>query len=175
VTWCRSVAEADPRGHLTYDGDAEGLVNHGWKDSACAMVHADGAVAPPPIAMVEVQGYHWRALRDLADLEARLGDADAAVGLRAEAATVRSRVLDGFRADGCVVAMARDGLGRRLDVTSSNAGHLLWVGMLDAADAAALAPADGGGHGCGVGAAYAELRFGRMRSAVVSPRVDLAP
>jgi glycogen debranching enzyme len=89
--------------------------------------------------VVEAQGYHWRALRDLADLEARIGDADRAEGLRTEADAVRSGVLDAFRADGCVVAMARDGQGRRLEVTSSNAGHLLWVGMLDTVSAEALA------------------------------------
>ena len=139
VAWCRSVAEADPHGHLTYDADPHGLINQGWKDFADAMVHADGSIAPPPIAVVEAQGYHWRALRDLADLEGRLGDADVVDGLRAEADAVRSRVLDAFRAGGCVMAMARDGQGRRLEVTSSNTGHLLWVGMLDAADAAALA------------------------------------
>jgi len=139
VAWCRSVAEADPHGHLTYDADPHGLINQGWKDFADAMVHADGSIAPPPIAVVEAQGYHWRALRDLADLEARIGDADRAEGLRTEADAVRSGVLDAFRADGCVVAMARDGRGRRLEVTSSNAGHLLWVGMLDTVGAEALA------------------------------------
>lgn len=140
VAWCRQVAAADPLGHLTYDADATGLVNQGWKDSATAMVHADGTVAPPPIAVVEAQGYHWRALRDLAALERHLGDADAAQRLADEADALRDRVLAAFRTDGgCRIAMARDGDGRRLEVASSNAGHLLWVGMLDPDDATALA------------------------------------
>lgn len=140
VAWCRSVAEADAGGHLTYDADPDGLINQGWKDFPDAMVHADGSIAPPPIAVVEAQGYHWRALRELAELERHVGDPVASDSLGAEAAGVRSRVLAAFRSPADhVLAMALDGHGRPLEVTSSNAGHLLWVGMLDAADAAALA------------------------------------
>jgi glycogen debranching enzyme len=153
VAWCRATAAADADGLLTYRPDTgvsaahvavhappAGLANQSWKDSADAMIHADRAIAPPPIAVVEAQGYHWRALRDLAALEDDLGDAATAGALRGEADEVRRRVLTVFSSDaGCVLAMARDGDGRALEVASSNAGHVLWVDLLDADMARMLA------------------------------------
>lgn len=133
VGWCRATAIADPHRWLTYRSHAGGLHNQGWKDSPDAMVHADGAPADGPIAVIEAQAYHWRALIDLAALETAIGDLDAAADLHAEAADLRTRLIDDFRSEtGCVFAMALDGDGRRLDVAGSNAGHLLWTGMLAA-------------------------------------------
>lgn len=148
IAWCRDTAAGDAHGYLTYEADATGLANQGWKDSADAMVHDDGARARGRIALVEAQAYHWRALEDLAELEDGLGAAPTAAGLRGEAARLRARVRADFvrprrgrgRSDGGrVTAMALDGAGRRLDVASSNAGHLLWTGLLEGADAGALA------------------------------------
>lgn len=139
VQWCRSTTAADAHGFLTYADDLDGLHNQGWKDSPDAMVHADGRTATGPIAVVEAQGYAWRALTDLAALERALGDPGRSGALLDEAADLRGRILRHFRGPGGAIAMALDGDGDRLDVPSSNAGHLLWVGLLDGADAAALA------------------------------------
>jgi glycogen debranching enzyme len=131
-----------PHGHLTYDSDAHALHNQGWKDSSDAMVHADGDLAEGPIALVEVQGYHWRALRELAALERALGDADAVSGLLERAERVRRDVLTDFWiADRGMLAMALDGGGAPLAVMSSNAGHCLWAGLLDATVGGAIADA----------------------------------
>jgi glycogen debranching enzyme len=139
VQWCRSTAAADLHGFLTYADDLDGLHNQGWKDSADAMVHADGSLAEGPIAVVEAQGYAWRAMRDLAGLERALGEPDRATVLLDEAAELRARVVQRFTGPGGGVAMALDGRGDRLDVTSSNAGHLLWAGLLAGDDATTLA------------------------------------
>jgi glycogen debranching enzyme len=153
VAWCRATAATDPDGLLTYRPDAgvsaanvaveappAGLANQSWKDSADAMIHADRAIAPPPIAVIEAQGYHWRALHDLAALEDDLGDPATAEALCTEADDVQRRVLAVFSSDaGCVLAMARDGDGRPLEVASSNAGHVLWVDLLNGDLARALA------------------------------------
>jgi glycogen debranching enzyme len=140
VEWCAANSARHPRGHLTYAADAHALRNQGWKDSPDAMVHADGAVAQGPIALVEAQAYHWRALRELAMLERALGDSDAAAGLLARADRVRSNVLADFWVlDRKLLAMALDGAGRPLAVASSNAGHCLWSGLADPAVGAAVA------------------------------------
>jgi glycogen debranching enzyme len=140
VDWCAANSTLHPRGHLTYEADAHALRNQGWKDSPDAMVHADGAVAQGPIALVEAQAYHWRALRELAMLERALGDGDAAAGLLARADRVRSNVLADFWVlDRKLLAMALDGAGRPLAVASSNAGHCLWSGLADPAVGAAVA------------------------------------
>ncbi|CAN5742762.1 glycogen debranching N-terminal domain-containing protein [soil metagenome] len=140
VGWCRTTATADAHRWLTYLPDAAGLHNQGWKDSPDAMVHADGSRADGPIAVIDAQAYHWRALTGLAALETAIGDPDTAADLHAEAADLRTRLIDDFRSGtGCVFAMARDGDGRRLEVASSNTGHLLWTGTLAAPHADALA------------------------------------
>ena len=140
IEWCAVNGTRHPRGHLTYRSDAHALHNQGWKDSTDAMVHADGDLAEGPIALVEVQSYHWRALRELAELEHALGDADAVPGLRERADRVRSDVLaDFWIADRGLLAMALDGAGAPLAVASSNAGHCLWAGLPDADTGAAIA------------------------------------
>jgi glycogen debranching enzyme len=144
IDWCTGNGTRHPHGHLTYESDAHALHNQGWKDSSDAMVHADGGPAEGPIALVEVQGYHWRALRELAALERALGDAGAVTGLLERADHVRRDVLaDFWIADRKLLAMALDGAGASLAVASSNAGHCLWAGMPDAAVGGAIADALG--------------------------------
>jgi glycogen debranching enzyme len=131
VAWCQANSSRNARGHVTYTADAYALRNQGWKDSADAMVHADGTLAEGPIALVEVQAYHWRALRELAALEQALGDAGAASGLLERADRVaRALVEDYWLADRQVLAMATDRTGAPLAVMSSDAGHCLWMGAL---------------------------------------------
>ena len=49
------------------------MVNQGWKDSENAVQFADGRLATPPIAIVDVQGYAYRARRELAAVLSHLG------------------------------------------------------------------------------------------------------
>jgi glycogen debranching enzyme len=132
IAWCEANGGRHPQGFLTYEADEHALRNQGWKDSADAMVHADGSPAGGPIALAEAQAYHWRALREMAALEARLGDPGAAAGLRARADRLQVRLAHHFwSAERRLLAMAIDGAGRPLAVASTNAGHCLWAGVLD--------------------------------------------
>jgi len=132
VAWCETNSGRHPCGFLTYEADEHALQNQGWKDSADAMVHADGSLARGPIALVEAQAYHWRALRELAALERALGDDGAAAQLLDRSDHLRTRIAqDYWSADRRLLAMALDGAGRPLAVASSNAGHCLWMGALD--------------------------------------------
>ena len=77
MTWISD--NLDRRGYLTYARRAAGgLVNQGWKDSHEAIMHADGSLAEPPIALCEVQAYVYAALTGMARLAARLGEDVAA-------------------------------------------------------------------------------------------------
>ena len=51
-----------------------GLIIQGWKDAHDAIMHADGTLAEPPIALAEVQAYMYAARRRLAPLARQLGD-----------------------------------------------------------------------------------------------------
>lgn len=138
VAWCRSHGDFDSDGFVEYDADPGGLANLGWKDSGEAMVHADGSFAEPPIALAEAQAYVWAALQGMAQLESRLGDPGRAPVLRREADRLRVAFHDAFwLQDQQLVAMALDRGKRPLMVPSSNIGHCLWAGILDADTGAA--------------------------------------
>ncbi|WP_129668234.1 glycogen debranching N-terminal domain-containing protein [Phytoactinopolyspora endophytica] len=139
MEWCQVHGDVDGDGLVEYVGDAHGLANQGWKDSADSMVHSDGTLATDPIALAEVQAYVYAAYGALAELEERLGEPDAAPELRARADRIQATVAETFwLPERRLVAMALDGDKKPLAVSSSNIGHCLWAGVLegDVADAA---------------------------------------
>lgn len=112
-------------------GRAGGLAVQSWKDSADSMVHADGALAPPPVAVAEVQGYVFQAMRAGALALAALGDGDAARRLGRAALDLRSRFHRAFwLGPERGYAMAIDGDQRPLAVASSDPGQCLWSGIV---------------------------------------------
>ena len=75
TAWIEGDGDANGDGFVDYArGAATGLANQGWKDSEDSVFHADGRDAVGPIALVEVQGYVYAALRAMADLAARRGE-----------------------------------------------------------------------------------------------------
>lgn len=132
VAWCLGDGDPDDDGYVEYDSHAGGLRNQGWKDSANAMVHADGSQATGPFALCEVQAYVYRALCDLAELEEAVADGSGAGRLRERASALRAAFhRDFWLADRELIAMALDGAKRPLAVPSSNMGHCLWAGIVD--------------------------------------------
>jgi glycogen debranching enzyme len=131
LEWMAGDADSDGDGFLDYTGAyRNGLVNQGWKDSGDAIVNADGSPAKPPIALCEVQGYAYRAWRDVAGLWRALGSEEDARALEARAAALRDRFERSFWSDelGCYV-LALQAAGRHAAVVSSNAGQVLWSGI----------------------------------------------
>jgi glycogen debranching enzyme len=120
--------------YVTYASrSARGLVNQGWKDSHDAIMHEDGELATGPIALVEVQGYKYSALRGIADVLDTQGRADDARRLRASADRLREKFLrDFWMEDESYCALALDGAGAPCRVISSNPAHALWTGLLPA-------------------------------------------
>jgi glycogen debranching enzyme len=118
-------------GYLRYRTDLPGLVHHCWKDSADSIVFRDGTPAIGPIAVAEAQGYAYRALLGTARLATDVwGDPAWAATLTAAAADLRDRFARDFRLPDGFVALALDGTGTAVDAAASNAGHLLWCGLL---------------------------------------------
>ncbi|WP_297501209.1 glycogen debranching N-terminal domain-containing protein [Thermococcus sp.] len=112
-------------GYITYVPGILG--NKGWKDSRDAIVDEDGNPAKPPIALVEVQGYAYWALKLAGELE--LTDLDPKMLLR-EAEKLKKRFNRDFWV-GNYYALALNGDGRALRVVSSNMGHLLLTGVAE--------------------------------------------
>ncbi|MEV7399717.1 glycogen debranching N-terminal domain-containing protein [Streptomyces sp. NPDC091267] len=137
VAWMFRDGGLDDGGYLVYTPDAEGLVNQNWKDSAGAICFLDGTQAEGPIAVAEAQGYAYDALVRTARLARTVwGDDGWADELAAAAAALRERFLRDFWMPGPgFPALALDGRGRQVDSLASDAGHLLWSGILDRAHA----------------------------------------
>jgi glycogen debranching enzyme len=140
LLWLSRHGDHDGDGYLDYESETKhSLVNQGWKDSGNAIVTADGDLAEPPIALVEAQGYAYRAWLETADLFERSGDPDRAADLRKQAAAMRERFERDFwsaQLDCYVLALAN---GSPCEVVASNAGHALWTGIADREHAARVA------------------------------------
>jgi glycogen debranching enzyme len=141
LTWMRDYGDPDGDGFLEYDRRAEkGLVNQGWKDSGDSIFHADGRLAAPPIALVEVQAYAYAALIGAAALAGALGKHAQVGGLEQAAVRLRRRFDAAFWCEEIgSYALALDGAKRPCRVRSSNAGHALFAGIAEPARAARVA------------------------------------
>ncbi|HEV8711651.1 MAG TPA: amylo-alpha-1,6-glucosidase [Candidatus Binatia bacterium] len=133
VRWMDTAADAN--GYLAYARRAaRGLVNQGWKDSHDAVMHADGTLAEPPIALAEVQAYAYAARRGLARLARRLEYGAEAAAWEAQAARLQQQFhRDFWWPEEGTFALALDGHSRPCKVVSSNVGHCLLAGIANPA------------------------------------------
>jgi glycogen debranching enzyme len=131
VDWIERVADQHPHGFVSYArAEQTGLANQGWKDSDDSIFHADGRFPFGPIALVEVQGYAYAAMRVMAELAERRGEARAAMHWRLRADSLRAELEARFWMDEHkYYGIAEDGEGQLCRVLASNPGHLLYVGM----------------------------------------------
>ncbi|AZS87462.1 glycogen debranching N-terminal domain-containing protein [Streptomyces griseoviridis] len=120
-------------GYLVYRADQGGLANQNWKDSPGAICSADGSRTHGPVLAAGAQGYAYDALRRTAQLaRAVWGDEVYAALLEQAAGDLRDRFQrDFWMRDREFPALALDGEGRQVDALASDAGHLLWSGLLD--------------------------------------------
>jgi len=135
------AADHDGDGFADYERkSAAGLFNQGWKDSGNSIRHRDGALAEPPIALVELQAYVYRARLAAAELFRLDGETEVAHRLQAEARQLRRRFQRAFwMADHRFLAVALQRGGRPVESVTSNPGHALWGGILDPQPATAVA------------------------------------
>ena len=137
LRWLRDHGDRDHDGFIEYATDsADGLRNQGWKDSGEAIMHADGRLCEGPIAMAEVQGYVYAAYLQLARLFQAHGDGKRAGTLVGAARDLRERFGRSFwLAERGHPPMALDGAKQPAEVMSSNAGQVLWSGIVSPARA----------------------------------------
>jgi glycogen debranching enzyme len=130
--WIGGAGDPDKDGFVEYQRASEqGLANQGWKDSYDAIFHADGRLAEGYIALAEVQGYVFAGKRLAARCALRLGKRKLAQELEAEAQRLAERFEDAFWCEELgTYALALDGDKQPCKVRSSNAGHLLFSGII---------------------------------------------
>jgi glycogen debranching enzyme len=132
LSWIDGPGDPDKDGFVEYRRASEkGLANQGWKDSYDAIFHADGRLAQGHIALAEVQGYVFAGKRLAALCAMRLGFAERARQLEAEAQRLAERFEEAFWCEELgIYALALDGTKEPCRVRTSNAGQLLFTGMV---------------------------------------------
>ncbi|MFJ8507827.1 glycogen debranching N-terminal domain-containing protein [Streptomyces avermitilis] len=133
VGWMLDHGGLTSRGYLVYRADGGGLANQNWKDSPGAICSADGSRATGAVTAAGAQGYAYDALRRTAQLARTVWDDEVYAALLEQAAAdLRDRFQrDFWMTEQAFPALALDGEGRHVDALASDAGHLLWSGLLD--------------------------------------------
>jgi glycogen debranching enzyme len=131
LRWIDEFGDLDGDGFVEYARHSDaGLVQQGWKDSNDSVFHADGSLAPAPIALCEVQGYVYAAKLAAARLSGILGDTEQSCALHMQAEDLRNKFEEQFWCDDLsIYALALDGNKRPCRVRTSNAGHCLYTGI----------------------------------------------
>lgn len=129
--WIERRLDNSPTGFLDYArGEKSGLANQAWKDSHDSMFHADGRLPRGPLAVVEVQGYAYAALKAMSELAAIRSDQGRSATWNARAERLREAIEHRFWVPEInFYAIAIDGDGQPCSVPASNAGHLLFCGV----------------------------------------------
>lgn len=133
LDWIDDFGDRDGDGFVEHlRSDPRGLENQGWKDSWDGVRHADGSIPTGPIALCEVQGYVYAALRGRAALARALEEApEKAADFDMKAETIRSRFNDMFWLENeGWYAIGLDGDKGVIGSLTSNIGHLLWTGIV---------------------------------------------
>jgi len=133
LNWIDEYGDRDNDGFIEYNRySPNGLVHQGWKDSDNAVFHADGTLAEAPIALCEVQGYLYLALKSAKDLALAFGENELAEHLRAKKDDLKAKFQKEFwQEDLGIFALALDRHKRPCRVKSSNVGHCLYTGIID--------------------------------------------
>jgi glycogen debranching enzyme len=131
MAWIERRLDQSPTGFLDYArGEKSGLINQAWKDSHDSMFHADGRFPAPPVAVVEVQGYTYAALKAMSELAASRAQPVLSAKWLARAERLRLDIERKFWVPEMgFYAIALDGAGEPCKVYGSNAGHLLFCGV----------------------------------------------
>lgn len=132
LSWIDEYGDRDGDGFTEYERTGtKGLHNQGWKDSVDSVFHADGTYAEGAVALCEVQGYVHAAKSRAAAMASALGHSERASALHRECEELRQHFEAAFWCEDIgTYALALDGQKRPCKVRSSNAGHLLFSGIV---------------------------------------------
>jgi len=132
LQWIDRYGDRDGDGFQEYQTRSKhGYENMGWKDSGDSVMYPDGAPVKGPKALCELQGYVYNAKLRVAEGAEHLGESELAVRLRREAAQLQERFEEQFWCEDIgYYAYALDGDKKPVKTIASNAGHLLWSGIV---------------------------------------------
>lgn len=109
----------------------DGYENASWKDAGDSMTWPDGTLVQGPKAVCELQGYVYDAWRRMAEVFDAMGRPDRAAALRAKAAALFKKFNEVFWNEKLgFYAYLLDSDKRPVPTITSDAGHLLWSGIV---------------------------------------------
>lgn len=128
LSWAIHDGDLDGDGFIEYRPlRPTGYRNQAWKDAEAAVVYPDGSLVPDPIAIVEVQGYLYDALRRMASIARLLGKDAEADAYRSRATNLFQRFNDVYwMEDAGTYAFGLDPQKQLIRSIASNPGQLLW-------------------------------------------------
>jgi glycogen debranching enzyme len=136
LEWAEKYGDLDGDGFIEFNRRSErGILHQGWKDSDESMGGTLGPHPEGPIALVEVQGYYYAALTEIAKVLRQFGGPERQ-GLAQDLETRAARLKEKFNQDfwwpeANFYAQALDGQKQPVLNITSNPGHCLWSGIID--------------------------------------------
>jgi glycogen debranching enzyme len=127
IHWIEEYGDKDKDLFIEYQKKSKnGLFHQGWKDS-----FEDHLKIEPPVALVEVQGYQYLALKEIARLAEIKKDWDLADKLEERAWQLKKKFNERFWIEEKkYFALALDGKKQQKTTITSNPGHLLFTGII---------------------------------------------
>lgn len=134
LQWIEQDGDFDDDGFVEYcSRSKDGIQNQGWKDSGDAIRDAEGECVEAPIALCETQGQVYDAWQRAAALYEVWGELDRAQILRQKADALYQRFNDRFwMVDEGFYCLGLDSNKEQIQSIASNAGQLLWSGIVPA-------------------------------------------
>ncbi|MFW5736447.1 MAG: glycogen debranching N-terminal domain-containing protein [Halanaerobium sp.] len=132
LNWINKYGDKDEDGFVEYESSPEiGYEVKVWKDSQDSMRHRDGSIAESPMAVSEVQGYIYRAKRDLIPILDRLNEEELKEKLEIEIKSLKDKFTKEFWLyDQDFYALALDRNKEKVASITSNIGQCLWTGII---------------------------------------------
>jgi glycogen debranching enzyme len=133
LNWIFNFGDGDGDLFLEYKRkNPRGLFHQGWRDG-----FEDHLKIIPPVAIVEVQGYQYLALNEMANLSKILGDEKLANSLFVRAEKLKEKFNKKFwMPNKKYFSLALDGKKRQKKSITSSPGHLLFTGICEKEKAA---------------------------------------
>jgi glycogen debranching enzyme len=92
LIWIDCYGDRDGDGFVEYARESSnGLLQQGWKDSDDSIMHQDGSLAKGPIALCEVQGYVYKAIKTVAKFASLFGEKERAPQLLQQAKILKQK------------------------------------------------------------------------------------
>jgi len=123
--WIYEYGDADQDGFIEYERkNPAGLYHQGWRDATENHLRIEA-----PVALVEIQGYAYRALEAGSELATLEGESQLARELNKRAQNLKQK-FDSVFWDGSRYILALDKHKKKNKSSSSNQGHLLFTGII---------------------------------------------